>query len=155
MNVRNPRRAFVAATAAVLFAASTGAALAQPKPDGTIEFEIYKAGFIIGGSGGTGKLTYKGKTYPLSIGGVSLGATIGITKAELHGEVYNLKSVNDITGTYGAAQAGFAVAGGNKVADLKNTKGVQIKVRGKQVGLALEADLSGLQIEYKDDTKKK
>ena len=154
MNVPHTRRAFVAATAAVLFAASTGAALAQPKPDGTIEFEIYKAGFIVGGAGGTGKLTYKGKTYPLNIGGVSLGATIGVSKAELHGEVYNLKSVNDITGTYGAAQAGYAVVGGNKVADLKNTKGVQLKVRGKQVGLALEADLSGLQIEYKDAAKK-
>lgn len=155
MNVCHTRRAFVAATAAVLFAASTGSALAQPKPDATITFDIFKAGFIVGGSGGSGVLTYKGKTYPVNIGGVSLGATIGVTKAELAGEVYNLKSVNDITGTYTAAQAGFAVAGGNKVADLRNTKGVQIKVRGKQVGLALEADLSGLQIELKSDAKKK
>jgi hypothetical protein len=154
MNVRHPRRAFVAATAALVLLGGS-AALAQPKPDATIEFEIFKAGFIVGGSGGSGKLVYKGKTYPLSIGGVSLGATIGVTKAELAGEVYNLKSVNDITGTYGAAQAGFAVAGGNKVADLKNTKGVQIKVRGRQVGLALEADLSGLQIELKNEAKKK
>ena len=150
MNVRKTRRALVAATAALVLLGGSTAAFAQPKPDATIEFEIYKAGFIVGGAGGSGKLMYKGKTYPLNIGGVSLGAAIGVTKAELAGEVYNLKSVNDITGTYGAAQAGFAVVGGNKVADLKNTKGVQIKVRGKQVGLALEADLSGLQIEYKD-----
>lgn len=155
MNVRNTRRAFVAATAALFMLGGSTTALAQPKPDATIEFEIYKAGFIVGGSGGSGKLIYKGKTYPLNIGGVSLGATIGVSKAELHGEVYNLKKVEDITGTYGAAQAGFAVVGGNKVADLKNTKGVQVKVRGKQVGLALEADLSGLQIEYKDEAKKK
>jgi lipid-binding SYLF domain-containing protein len=154
MNVRNTRRAFVAATAALFMLAGSTTALAQPKPDATIEFEIYKAGFIVGGSGGSGKLIYQGKTYPLNIGGVSLGATIGVSKAELQGEVYNLKKVEDITGTYGAAQAGFAVVGGNKVADLKNTKGVQIKVRGKQVGLALEADLSGLQIEYKGEAKK-
>ena len=51
---------------------------------------------------------------------MSLGATIGVTKAELIGEVYNLKSVNDIAGTYTAAQAGFAVAGGSKVADLRS-----------------------------------
>jgi hypothetical protein len=155
MKIRNTRRAFVAATAALFMLGGSTTALAQPKPDATIEFEIYKAGFIVGGSGGSGKLIYKGKTYPLNIGGVSLGATIGVSKAELHGEVYNLKKVEDITGTYGAAQAGFAVVGGNKVADLKNTKGVQVKVRGKQVGLALEADLSGLQIEYKNEAKKK
>lgn len=143
------RRVLVAATAALVLLGSGTAALAQPKPDATIAFDIFKAGFIVGGSGGSGTLTYKGRKYPLTIGGVSLGATIGVTKADLAGEVYNLKNANDITGTYSAAQAGFAVAGGNKVADLRNTKGVQIKVRGKQVGLALEADLSGLQIEMK------
>ena len=149
MNVRHPRRSFLAVAAAVFLVGGSSAALAQPKPDATITFDIFKAGFIVGGSGGSGTLTFKGKSYPLNIGGVSLGATIGVTKAELAGEVYNLKNVADLNGTYTAAQAGFAVAGGNKVADLRNTKGVQIKVRGKQVGLALEADLSGLQLELK------
>jgi hypothetical protein len=124
-------------------------AVAQPRADARIELEIVKAGFIVGGSGGSGKLIYQGKTYPLTIGGVSLGATIGISKAELVGEVYNLKRVEDLAGTYRAAQAGYAVAGGDKVADLANARGVRIKVRGKQVGLALEADLSGLQVDIK------
>ena len=109
MNVRHPRRAFAIATAALVMLGASASALAQPKPDATIEFDIFKAGFIVGGSGGSGTLTYQGKTYPLTIGGVSLGATIGVTKAELVGEVYNLKSVGDIAGTYTAAQAGFAV----------------------------------------------
>ncbi len=143
------RRAIVAGAAALALLGAGGGALAQPKPTATIAFDIFKAGFIIGGSGGSGMLTYQGRNYPLNIGGVSLGATIGVTKAELVGEVYNLKRPEDITGTYTAAQAGFAVAGGNKVADLRNAKGVQVKVRGKQIGLALEADLSGLQIELK------
>ena len=149
MNIHPTRRAFAAATVALVLTGASAAALAQPKADATIAFDIFKAGFIVGGSGGSGTLTYQGKSYPLTIGGVSLGATIGVSKAELIGEVYNLKSVNDIAGTYTAAQAGFAVAGGNKVADLRNTKGVQLKVRGKQIGLALEADLSGLQLELK------
>ena len=143
------RRAIVAGAAALALLGAAGGALAQPKPTATIAFDIFKAGFIIGGSGGSGMLTYQGRNYPLNIGGVSLGATIGVTKAELAGEVYNLKRPEDITGTYTAAQAGFAVAGGNKVAALRNAKGVQVKVRGKQIGLALEADLSGLQIELK------
>jgi hypothetical protein len=148
MPTRSQRRAFFAGIAAIALVGASSA-LAQPKPDAQIEFDIFKAGFIVGGSGGSGKLIHQGKTYPLNIGGVSLGATIGVTKAELVGEVYNLKRVEDIAGTYTAAQAGFAVAGGNKVADLRNSKGVQIKVRGKQVGLALEADLSGLQVDLK------
>lgn len=145
------RRSILRAATAVAFAASMVVVphAAAAGPDATISFEIYKAGFIVGGSGGSGTLTHQGKSYPLNIGGVSLGATIGITKAELVGEVFNLKNVNDIAGTYSAAQAGFAVAGGEKVAELKNSKGVLIKVRGKQIGLALEADLSGLQIALK------
>jgi hypothetical protein len=149
VNLRQMRRAVVVSAAALVLAGGHSAAFAQAKADGTIAFEIFKAGFIVGGSGGSGTLNYKGTTYPLDIGGVSLGATIGISKAELVGEVYNLKNPEDITGTYSAAQAGFAVAGGEKVADLRNSKGVQIKVKGKQVGLALEADLSGLQISHK------
>ena len=149
MIASHPRRVCAMATAALVMLGAAASVLAQPKADATIGFDIFKAGFIVGGSGGSGTLTYKGKTHPLAIGGVSLGATIGITKAELVGEVYNLKNVADIAGTYTATQAGFAVAGGNKVADLRNAKGVQIKVRGKQVGLALEADLSGLQIDLK------
>ena len=143
------RRTLLAAIVAGALAGAAPASMAQAKPDATIAFDIFKAGFIVGGSGGSGTLNYKGKSYPLNIGGVSLGATIGVTKAELQGEVYGLKDVADIAGTYGAAQAGFAIVGGNKVADLRNAKGVQLKIRGKQVGLALEADLSGLQIELK------
>jgi lipid-binding SYLF domain-containing protein len=125
---------------------------ASPAADqaaGTIEFTLYKAGFIVGGSGGKGALKFQGKEYPLSIGGVSLGATIGASKAELVGEVYNLKAPGDIEGTYTAGQASVAVAGGAKVAELKNSKGVVLKVKGKQVGLELALDLSGLEISLK------
>ena len=142
------RRRFAGGLAIAALAVGT-VAFAQGKPTATIAFDIFKAGFIVGGSGGSGTLTFQGRSYPLSIGGVSLGATIGVSKAELVGEVYKLKRPEDITGTYTAAQAGFAVAGGSKVAELRNSKGVEIKVRGKQIGLALEADLSGLQIELK------
>jgi len=123
--------------------------LAAAAPSGTIQFTLYKAGFIVGGSGGNGTLKFKGKQYPVSIGGVSLGATIGASKAELIGEVYNLKNPNDIAGTYAAGQAGVAVVGGEKVAELKNSKGVVLKVKGKQVGLELALDLSGMEISLK------
>ncbi len=149
--MRNTRRLFIASAAALLVGASAlvVAPAAYAAADGTIELEIYKAGFIVGGSGGSGTLTYKGKKYPLVIGGISLGATIGASKAELIGEVYNLKSVSDIEGVYTAGQAGVAVAGGAKVAELKNSKGALLKVKGKQIGLEFSLDLSGMQLNLK------
>ena len=131
------------AVGGVLFTSAASAA------DATIEFEIYKAGFIAGVSGGKGKLKFEGKEYPVTIGGVSLGATIGVSKAELVGEVKNLKKLGDIEGIYSSPQAGLAVAGGSKIAQLKNSKGVELNVKGKQIGLELSLDLSGMQLSLK------
>ena len=138
-----------AATLIVAAGALLFANLAAAAPDGKIALTLYKAGFIVGGSGGTGTLTFKGKQYPVNIGGVSLGATIGVSKAELIGEVYNLKQASDIEGGFVAAQAGAALVGGGKVAELKNGKGVVLKVKGKEVGLELALDLSGMDIKLK------
>jgi hypothetical protein len=151
MRTSNSGRSFIGAAATLIVAAAAllFANVASAAPDGRIEFTIYKAGFIVGGSGGSGTLKFKGKQHPVSIGGVSLGATIGASKAELIGEVYNLKNPGDIAGTYTAVQAGVAVAGGAKVAELKNSKGVVLKVKGKQVGLELALDLSGMEVSLK------
>lgn len=145
------RRRWMAACAAFACAGASvlAASPALAAADATIALEIYKAGFIVGGTAGTGTLTFQGKTYPLTLGGVSLGATIGVSKAELIGEVSNLKNAADIAGIYSAGQAGLAVAGGSKVAELKNSKGVVMKVKGKQIGLEFSLDLSGLQINLK------
>ena len=69
MYVHEPRRALLVTLAALALAAGSATAQAQAKPDCTIAFEIFKAGFIVGGSGGSGTLTCQGKTYPLNIGG--------------------------------------------------------------------------------------
>jgi hypothetical protein len=103
----------------------------------------------LGAGGGSGLLHFQGKGYPVSIGGVSLGATIGASKAELIGEVYNLGKPSDIEGTYVAAQAGVAAGGGAKVFDLSNSKGVNLKLRGAQIGFELSLDLSGMEIKLK------
>lgn len=144
-------KSFIGMAAALIVAVGTMlfASVASAAPSGTIEFSLYKAGFIVGGSGGSGTLKFKGKQYPINIGGVSLGATIGVSKAELIGEVYNMKQPGDIEGTYSATQAGVAVAGGEKVFNLKNSKGVELKVKGKQIGLELSLDLNGMQVSLK------
>ncbi len=137
----------------VAFMAAAALSLITPAsaqtPSGTIEFRIFKVGFIVGGGGGRGTLFYQGRRYPLSVGGVSIGATIGVASADMVGEVYNLNSPADIDGAYSAASAGVAIAGGGKVASLSNARGVVIKVRGKQIGLKLSLDLSGLTIKLR------
>jgi lipid-binding SYLF domain-containing protein len=150
MTISTFRRSFISAAATLIVAA--GAMLfanVATAADGTIDLTLYKAGFIVGGSGGSGTLNFKGKQYPVDIGGVSLGATIGVSKAELIGEVFNMKQPSDIEGTYTAGQASVAVAGGSKIAELKNSKGVVLKVKGKQIGLEFALDLSGMQISLK------
>lgn len=116
---------------------------------GSVRIGIYKAGFIFGVSGGKGTLSFADKNYKLLIGGVSFGATVGASKAELVGEVYNINRPSDIEGTYSALQAGVAIAGGSKSAQLQNLKGVVLKLKGKQIGLEFSIDLSGMQISLK------
>ncbi len=100
-------------------------------------------------SGGKGTLTYKGKSYPLSIKGLRVGATAGIATADLVGDVYNLKNAKDIEGTYSAVQASIAVAAGAKSWTLENQKKVTLNLTGKQVGLEVAFDVGGMKIELK------
>ena len=144
------RRHFFTAAAAVAAAAASLPAQAQPQPDGSIELTLFRAGFIIGGSGGSGLLMFKGNGYHLSVGGVSVGATIGAARAEFIGEVYNLKKASDIEGTYTAVGASGALAGGAGIVELQNARGVRLRLQGRQIGLMVSLDLSGMQISIRN-----
>ena len=84
---------------AVLFLAGVSPSYAQRQAaTGAVQVRIVRVGFIVGGGGGEGNLTYRGKVYPFSVGGISVG-TIGATSADLVGRAYNLRSPSDIAGT--------------------------------------------------------
>lgn len=112
---------------------------------GSVRLKITKVGFIVGVGGGSGTLTFRGHHYRLSIGGVSAG-TIGVAGAELVGTASNLRTAGDIAGTYSAASASVAVAGGAKAVTLQNAKGVILTLQGRQVGFEASLSLSGLTI---------
>jgi hypothetical protein len=133
--------------AAILVAAVmlTGAPSRSYAENGSVRLKITKVGFIVGVGGGSGTLTFKGKHYRLSIGGVSAG-TIGVAGADLVGTASNLRTAADIVGSYSAASAGIAVAGGGKVATLQNSNGVVLQLHGRQVGFEASLSLSGLTI---------
>jgi len=116
--------------------------------NGSVRMKISKVGFIVGVGGGSGTLTFKGKHYRLDIGGVSAG-TIGVASMDLVGTATNLTTAADIAGSYSAASAGLAVAGGTKVATLQNAKGVVLQLQGRQVGFEASLAVSGMTISLK------
>ncbi|MCA1456443.1 hypothetical protein I6F35_25070 [Bradyrhizobium sp. BRP22] len=116
---------------------------------GTISLTIYKAGWIIGGSGGGGVLNFHGRRYPLSAGGLDYGLVFGGSKTVLRGRVSNITRPSDVAGVYGAAGAGLAIGGGARAIVLTNQKGAVLELSGRQVGLMANVDLSGLAITMK------
>ncbi len=143
MKMPSAIRAALVALAAFAGAALPSIALAD---DGTVSLVIYKAGWIIGGSGGSGVLNFRGRRYPLSTGGLDYGLVFGGSKTVLHGRVSNIYRPSDVAGVYGAAGAGLAVGGGARAIVLTNQKGAVLELSGQQVGLMANADLSGLAI---------
>jgi hypothetical protein len=139
---RTAKSCAVVLAAAVLLA---GAASRTYADTGTVQLKVTKVGFIVGVGGGSGTLHFKGHNYRLSVGGVSAG-TIGAAGANLTGTARNLRSAADIAGTYSAASASVAVAGGAKAVTLQNSNGVVLTLQGKQVGFEASLSLSGLTI---------
>ena len=113
---------------------------------GSVALHIVSAGFIFGVTGGSGTLTFRGRQYPLSIGGISAGALIGASATDLVGTASNLHGPSDIAGIYSAVGAGMSVAGGRSAAQLSNANGVVLRVRGRQIGFSFSIDLSGMSI---------
>ncbi len=145
MRLLSGLRASVIAIIAVLLAVA-GASTAAHADSGSIRISVIKAGWVIGGSGGNGVLDFRGRRYPLSIGGLSYGLTFGASQTNLVGTVTNIRRPSDVAGVYGAAGAGLAVGGGAQAIVLRNEKGAVLTLAGRQVGLIASADLSGLAI---------
>ena len=131
------RTAFIA----LLMLAGTSVARAD---EGFVSLVIYKAGWIIGGSGGSGVLHFHGRSYGLSTGGLDYGLVFGGSKTVLRGRVSNINRPSDVAGVYGAAGAGLALGRGARAIVLTNQKGAVLELTGTQVGLMANADLSGL-----------
>ena len=128
---------------AIVGASLSSAAYAD---SGTIRISVIKGGWVIGASGGSGTLTFHGRQYPLSIGGVDWGLVFGASQTYLSGTVRNIRGPSDVAGVYAAGGAGAAVGSGVRAIVLTNQKGAVLRLQGRQVGLMVNADLSGLAI---------
>jgi hypothetical protein len=124
-------------------------ALAKGKgPDATLELNQGSVAAGIGFSWGGGTLTYRGKRYPVSVDGLTVGS-VGISRASASGGVYNLKKLDDFNGTYTAVGAGAAVGGGASIATMQNQNGVRITLRSRSQGVKFTLGASGVTLNIK------
>src|SRR5262245_15802857 len=128
--------------AAVMLTSVTSRSFAK---SGSVRIRVTNVGFIVGVGGGSGTLTFRGHRYPLRISGVSLGS-IGVAGADLVGSASHLRTAAGIVGAYSAGSAGIPVAGGAKPATRRNSNGVVLTLRGRQVGFAANLSVSGMTI---------
>ena len=138
-------RSFGIKPALIGILAMAGASVAHAD-SGTIRISVLKGGWFIGASGGSGTLTFHGRQYPLSIGGIDAGLVFGASQTNLSGRVTNIRRPSDVAGVYGAGGAGAAIGVGARASGLTNEKGAVLQLSGRQTGLMLNADLSGLAI---------
>ncbi|QAU47080.1 hypothetical protein [Bradyrhizobium guangzhouense] len=147
---QNPeRRAHLLRLMAMLLLAFGLAAPAKPsfaQAAGHVRVKILKAGLLVGGGAGRGVLTYRGKTYPFKITGLSFGITAGVTVGRLDGWASDISDVSDFAGTYSSVGGGFALVGGVNGVHLRNEKGVTMVLQGPKAGLELAANISQITI---------
>ena len=139
-----PRAALAALRASLIGAlALAGLALVPAYADsGGITFSVVKAGFVIGGSAGSGMLFFHGQQYPLGIGGLSYGFTFGASETHFRGTVSHIRGPGDVAGVYAAGNVGAAVGAGAQAIVLTNEKGAVLTLTGSSVG----AIVSGVEV---------
>jgi hypothetical protein len=108
-----------------------------------------KGGFIVGAGGGEGVLTFRGRRYPFTVSGMSIGFTLGASTNKLVGRAVNLNSPASFEGTYTAIGAGSAVAVGIGGVQLKNANGVILQLSGPKVGVEVSAAMGGVRVRLK------
>jgi len=117
--------------------------------NGQVVVVFTKGGFIVGVGGGEGVLVFRGKRYPFTVSGMSVGFTIGASTTKFVGHAINLKGPASIEGTYGTAGAGGAIAAGAGGVQLQNANGVILQLSGPRVGAEVSAAVGGVTIRLK------
>jgi hypothetical protein len=125
-----------------------GQAKGKKTPDATLKLSEGSVAAGIGFSWGGGTLTYKGKSYPVEVKGLSVG-DVGVSKIEASGKVYHLKSIDDFDGNYTAVGAGATVAGGGSVSAMRNQNGVSIELVATTRGVKIALGGAGVDLKIK------
>jgi hypothetical protein len=131
---------------ALVLLSAFGLASSSRADTGTMRVIFTKGGFIVGVGGGHGVLNFRGRHYPFTVSGMSVGFTVGASTTNLVGHALNLQNPADIQGTYNVIGAGGALAGGAGGVQLQNQRGVILQLAGAKVGVELSAAVGGVTI---------
>ena len=118
-------------------------------PDATLRMSTGGFALGIGVSWGSGTLTYRGKSYPVKVKGLSVGR-VGATSSSAYGEVFNLKHLQDFNGHYnvsGAGTRGVTLGAGKTGTIMSNQAGVIVRVQSTQNGVAVNATGGGVDLQ--------
>lgn len=119
------------------------------KPSGTINIVSTEVMALIGGSKGEGTLTFNGAEHKFKLSGASVGASVGVQKLHIDGEVYHLSDVADFAGVYFQVEAGATLVKGTTGMWLKNKQGVTLRLKTSNEGVAIQLGSGGLKIVMK------
>ena len=97
---------------------------------GYVRVKLVKAALVVGVGGGSGVLTYRGRSYPFRVSGLSVGFAAGASVSRLEGWASGIRQVSDFAGTYSSVGGGGTFVGGAGGVQLGNEKGVTIALRG-------------------------
>lgn len=115
----------------------------------TIKIEQVQVAFIGSGAAGGGAVTWRGRSYPITVGGLGVGG-IGVSKLTASGSVYGLKNLDDLAGVYAQVRAGWALGDhGKGRLWLQNAKGVTLRLVARRQGLQLALGADGVIIGFK------
>ena len=143
-NIRKVLSVLILSLGILSFGAS--ATDAPKAPSGTVSISETQFALIVGGSTGGGVLTYQGKKYPFKIGGMSLGANVGVSKLSASGEVYDLTDISKFPGTFTKLESSITLGGGMGGTVLRNENGVIMRLTSTSEGLQLNLSASGVTV---------
>jgi len=115
-------------------------------PDATLRMSMGGVHIGIGGSSGSGTLTYRGRNYPFRVSGMAIGR-VGVTSSSAVGDVFNLRHLQDFNGNYSVSAAGtrgVTLGAGKTGTIMSNQAGVIIRLSSTQRGVAVNATGGGL-----------
>lgn len=150
----NPtRRLFLALVAAAALAAMP--AVAQRRDpgvsgpvSGTITLSAQGAAAGVGYTWGDGVLRYGGRSHHFTVKGITV-ADVGYSRITGRGRVYNLKRLQDFSGTYAAATGEATLVNGIGGQVLRNGNGVEIRVDQTTRGARLQGSADGITLTLK------
>ena len=150
----NPTRRLSLAIVAAAALAATPAMAQRRDPavsgpvSGTIFLSAQGAAAGVGYTWGDGVLRYGGRSHHFTVSGVTV-ADVGYSKVTGRGRVYNLKRLQDFSGTYAAATGEATLVNGIGGQVLRNGNGVEIRVDQTTRGARLQGSADGITLTLK------